>query len=695
MFTLSDLKRRCEWVLWLIALLCLVAGPLAHAEEEFLDPEQAFVFSAKMQSPSQLQVGFQIAPGYYMYHERFEFHIKDDTDKSQAGALIGTPVFPKGEVKYDPTFDKNMEVFHKQVSIDIPFLKQTTAFTLQVVGQGCADAGLCYPPMTYEVALEPAPGGGLSITGGSQGVKKGAAPVSLSNSSSSSASSSSFSSTSDVTRALTGNAGSAGADRASAGVTAQNDVNANANANANDANSASNANSGSGSSDSTPSLFDAGDTTIASWLSEAGVLRILLICFALGVVLSFTPCVLPMLPILLSVIVGDQKARGGVPARGRSFALTLMYVLGTAIVYTLLGIAAASVGSVLAAWIQNPWVLSAFALILIILAIGMFGAFTIQMPVSVQTSLNNKVSRIPGGRYGSALGMGMLSALICGPCVAAPLAGILLFISQTGNLLLGGLALFVLAWGQGASLLILGATSGALMPKAGPWMEGIKYFCGLLLLATALWMLMPVVPLWTQMLGWAFLSMCLAILLGAFRSDAGPAGTTGPLRLMLRALGLLAAAWALLLLIGLATGSRDPLSPLKGITQMNGAPQPAVASVKFERVKSLAELESRIASAGKPVMLDFYADWCISCHEMEKFTFSDSRVAGVMNQMLLLQADVTGNNAQDRELLKRFRLFGPPGIIFFDREGKEMTDNRVVGFQKADLFLEKLQLVQQ
>ncbi len=654
MFTLSDLKRRCEWVLWLIALLCLVVGSLAHAEEEFLDPEQAFVFSAKMQSPSQLQVGFQIAPKYYMYHERFEFHIKDDTDKSQAGTLIGTPVFPKGEVKYDPTFDKNMEVFHKQVSIDIPFLKQTTAFTLQVVGQGCADAGLCYPPMTYEVALEPAPGGGLSITGGSQGVKKGAAPVSLSSSPSSS------SPTSDVTRALTGNAGDAGAGGASA-----------------------------------PSLFDAGDTTIASWLSEAGVLRILLICFALGVVLSFTPCVLPMLPILLSVIVGDQKARGGVPARGRSFALTLMYVLGTAIVYTLLGIAAASVGSVLAAWIQNPWVLSAFALILIILAIGMFGAFTIQMPVSVQTSLNNKVSRIPGGRYGSALGMGMLSALICGPCVAAPLAGILLFISQTGNLLLGGLALFVLAWGQGASLLILGATSGALMPKAGPWMEGIKHFCGLLLLATALWMLMPVIPLWTQMLGWAFLSMCLAILLGAFRSDAGPAGTTGPLRLMLRALGLLAAAWALLLLIGLATGSRDPLSPLKGITQLNGASQPTVASVKFERVKSLAELESRIASAGKPVMLDFYADWCISCHEMEKFTFSDSRVAGVMNQMLLLQADVTGNNAQDRELLKRFRLFGPPGIIFFDRQGKEMTDNRVVGFQKADRFLEKLQLVQQ
>ncbi len=680
---LSDLKRRGTWLMWLVALLLILVAPLAHAEEEFLDPEQAFVFSAQMQSPSQLRIDYRIAPKYYMYHERFEFHVKDDTDESQARALLGTPVFPKGEVKYDPTFDKNMEVFHNQVSIRIPFQKQTTAFTLQVIGQGCADAGLCYPPMTYEVDLEPAPGGGLSITGGSTGVIKGVAPVgavsassgdqvaasrgptsSASSSSPSASQPSSSSSSADLTRTLTGAtdgepSGQGGSTRASAG-----------------------------------SLFDAGDTTIAGWLSEAGVLRILLICFALGVVLSFTPCVLPMLPILLSVIVGDQKARGGVPSRGRGFALTLMYVLGTAIVYTLLGIAAASVGSVLAAWIQNPWVLSAFALVLIILAIGMFGAFNIQVPVSLQTSLNNKVSRLPGGRYGGALGMGMLSALICGPCVAAPLAGILLFISQTGNVVLGGLALFVLAWGQGASLLILGATSGALMPKAGPWMEGIKYFCGLLLLATALWMLMPIIPLWAQMLGWAFLSMCLAVLLGAFRSDADAAGIVGPLRLMLRALGLLAAAWALLLLIGLATGSRDPLSPLKGIAQVDGASQSQVASVKFERVTSLAELESRIATAGKPVMLDFYADWCISCHEMEKFTFTDSRVAGVMNQMLLLQADVTGNNAQDRELLKRFRLFGPPGIIFFDRQGREMENNRVVGFQKADRFLEKLQQAQ-
>ena len=639
------------WLLGLMAMLLLVAGPVVHAEEEFLDPEQAFVFSAQMQAPSELRIDYRIAPKYYMYRERFEFHVKDDAAGTQATALLGTPVFPKGEVKYDPTFDKNMEVFHDQVSIRLPLLKQTEPFTLQVVGQGCADAGLCYPPITYDIALEPAAGGGMSIVGGTRGVKKGAAP----------AGAISTPTDSNSTAGVVG------------GLSVPSDA-------ASDAGS--------------PSLFDAGDTTIAQWLSEAGLARILLICFALGVVLSFTPCVLPMLPILLSVIVGDQKARGGVPSKGRGFALTLMYVLGTAVVYTLLGIAAASVGSVLAAWIQNPWVLSAFSLVLIVLAIGMFGAFTIQMPVSLQTSLNNKVSRLPGGRYGGAFGMGMLSALICGPCVAAPLAGILLFISQTGNLLLGGLALFVLAWGQGASLLILGATSGALMPKAGPWMEAIKYFCGLLLLATALWMMMPVLPLWAQMLGWAFLSMCLAVLLGAFRGDPGPAASAGPWRLMLRALGLLAAAWALLLLVGLATGSRDPLSPLKGIAQANGAAQTSVAKVNFEKVRSLTELESKVAAAGKPVMLDFYADWCISCHEMEKFTFTDSRVASAMDTMLVLQADVTGNNAQDRELLKRFRLFGPPGIIFFDRNGQEMTDNRVVGFQKADRFLEKLQQAQ-
>ena len=648
------------WLLGLMAMLLLLAAPAVHAEEEFLDPEQAFAFSAQMQTPSELRIDYRIAPKYYMYRERFEFHIKDDADKSQAAALLGTPVLPKGEVKYDPTFDKNMEVYHNQVSLRLPLLKQTAPVTVQVVGQGCADAGLCYPPITYDIVLEPAPGGGMSITGGTPGVKKGIAPAGA-------VSTPLADTNASGTDRRADQAGQQASGPASTAVSAE---------------------------PGNASLFDAGDTTIAQWLSEAGLARVLLICFALGVVLSFTPCVLPMLPILLSVIVGDQKARGGVPSKGRGFALTLMYVLGTAIVYTLLGIAAASVGSVLAAWIQNPWVLSAFAVVLIILAIGMFGAFTIQVPVSLQTSLNSKVSRMPGGRYGGAFGMGMLSALICGPCVAAPLAGILLFISQTGNLVLGGLALFVLAWGQGFSLLILGATSGALMPKAGPWMEAIKYFCGLLLLATALWMLMPVLPLWAQMLGWAFLSMCLAVLLGAFRSDTGPVASTGPLRLILRALGLLAAAWALLLLVGLATGSRDPLSPLKGIAQVNGAAQTSVAKVQFERVRSLAELEARIASAGKPVMLDFYADWCISCHEMEKFTFSDSRVASAMNAMLVLQADVTGNNEQDRELLKRFRLFGPPGIIFFDRNGQEMKDNRVVGFQKADKFLEKLQLAQ-
>lgn len=678
MFTSSDLKGRLVWLLGLMAMLLLLAAPAVHAEEEFLDPEQAFAFSAQMQTPSELRIDYRIAPKYYMYRERFEFHIKDDADKSQAAALLGAPVLPKGEVKYDPTFDKNMEVYHNQVSIRLPLLKQTTPLTVQVVGQGCADAGLCYPPITYDIVLEPAPGGGMSITGGTPGVKKGAAPAGAvstplaDNNASGTVQGQPSSNTADVTNTLTGKGDTdPGADQT--------------------AGAAFRAVTASAEPGNT-SLWDAGDTTIAQWLSEAGLARILLICFALGVVLSFTPCVLPMLPILLSVIVGDQKARGGVPSKGRGFALTLMYVLGTAIVYTLLGIAAASVGSVLAAWIQNPWVLSAFAVVLVILAIGMFGAFTIQVPVSLQTSLNSKVSRMPGGRYGGALGMGMLSALICGPCVAAPLAGILLFISQTGNLVLGGLALFVLAWGQGFSLLILGATSGALMPKAGPWMEAIKYFCGLLLLATALWMLMPVLPLWAQMLGWAFLSMSLAVLLGAFRSDTGPVASAGPLRLILRALGLLAAAWALLLLVGLATGSRDPLAPLKGIAQVNGAAQTSVANVQFERVRSLAELDARIAAAGKPVMLDFYADWCISCHEMEKFTFSDSRVASAMNSMLILQADVTGNNDQDRELLKRFRLFGPPGIIFFDRNGQEMKDNRVVGFQKADKFLEKLQL---
>ncbi|MFV9475310.1 protein-disulfide reductase DsbD [Advenella sp. RU8] len=620
---IAPLYKKTLWLLSVFTLLFFAALTPLQAEEEFLDPEKAFVFSAQMQTDNQLSIRFDIAPKYYMYRERFEYHIKDDDEnRTQASQLLGTPVYPSsGQVKYDPTFDKEMEVYYQNVEIQLPLNKSDGPFTLEVIGQGCADAGLCYPPMTYEVGLSPT-ATGYEITSGKGAVLGGPS--------------------------LASTAG-----------------------------------------DNRVSLFDAGDTDIAAWLTDASLIKIILLSFALGVLLSFTPCVLPMLPILLSIVVGDRKAGNATLSRFRGLNLTLMYVLGTSVVYTILGILAASVGAVMASWIQNPWVLGLFAIALVILAIGMFGAFTIQMPASLQSSLNEKVSRMPGGRMGNAFFMGIISALICGPCVAAPLAGVLLFISQTGDLTTGGLALFVLAWGQGTSLLILGTSSGALLPKAGPWMESIKNFCGLLLLATAVWMIMPITPVWFNMLAWAFLSMCLALLLGAFTPFSG---NSGILKLLLKASGLLFALWAALLMLGLATGGQSVLNPLKGLNA--GAGQgPAtrssttpVAATPFIQVKTLAELESTLANAGKPVMLDFYADWCISCKEMELFTFSDPGVRQKLNQMLLLQVDVTKNNEADRELLKRFKLFGPPGIIFFNDKGQELEKIRVVGFQNAERF---------
>ncbi|MCD0502374.1 thioredoxin family protein, partial [Bordetella petrii] len=256
---------------------------------------------------------------------------------------------------------------------------------------------------------------------------------------------------------------------------------------------------------------------------------------------------------------------------------------------------------------------------------------------------------------------------------------------ETRDVVLGGAALFAMAWGMGVPLLVVGASSGALLPKAGAWMDGVKRLFGMLLLATAWWMLIPVLPTWLQMTGWAFLAIVAAVMLRAF--DALPEGAGAP-RMFAKGLGLLLALAGLVWLVGVASGSRDVLQPLSHLVQRAGGPAATAAAepVKFVRVRSNAELDALLARSTQPVMLDFYADWCVSCREMEHFTFSDPDVASRMSQMLLLQADVTENNADDRELLKRFRLFGPPGIMFFEPGGAAIADARVIGFQDAPRF---------
>ena len=407
--------------------------------------------------------------------------------------------------------------------------------------------------------------------------------------------------------------------------------------------------------------------------------------FGAGILLTFTPCVLPMIPILSGIIVGEGRDA----TRTRAFTLSLAYVLGMSVTYTAIGVGAALSGSLLSAALQNPWVLSAFAAVFVLLSLSMFGFYELQLPAALQSRVSNTANR-QGGSL-SAIGlMGALSSLIVGPCVAAPLAGALLYIAQTGNAALGGAALFVMSLGMGAPLLLVGAFSRSLLPKSGPWMEGIKKFFGVVMLATALWLVSPVVPLWLQMLGWALLMVIPAIYLHAL--DPLPPHAHGWQRLG-KGLGVILLLGGAAMLIGVLGGARDPLQPLGFLRAGASTEAPAPT---FERVVSVAALDTRLAqakAAGKPVMLDFYADWCVSCKEMERFTFADPQVASRMKQLVLLQADVTANNAADLALLKRFGLFGPPGIIFFDGGGRELVDLRVVGFQSAEQFLPTLERV--
>jgi thiol:disulfide interchange protein DsbD len=330
-----------------------------------------------------------------------------------------------------------------------------------------------------------------------------------------------------------------------------------------------------------------------------------------GLLLAFTPCVLPMIPILSGIIAGEGRAL----SKSRALSLSAAYVLGMAVAYAAAGVAAAYSGSLLAAALQNAWVLGGFALVFVALALSMFGLYDLQLPGFLHQRLDEVQRRLPGGRVASVAGMGALSAVIVSPCVAAPLAGALLYIAQTRNVALGGAALFTMALGMGMPLLVVGVSEGALLPKSGPWLNRVKQVFGVLLLAVAAWIVSPL-----------FLS--------------------------------------------------------------------ARGDTKFERIGSVAELDAKLARAGKPAMLDFYADWCVSCREMEAFTFSEPRVKAELDKMLLLQVDVTANTDEHKALLKRFSLFGPPGIIFFDAQGREIPGLRVIGYQNAERFLRSLSRAQ-
>ena len=419
------------------------------------------------------------------------------------------------------------------------------------------------------------------------------------------------------------------------------------------------------------------NSRIAQLFRDGNFWLIVSFFFGAGLLLALTPCVFPMIPILSGIIVG----RGRHITHAHAFLLSLAYVLGMAVTYAIVGVAAGYSGSLLSNALQTPWVLGGFAALFVLLALSMFGLYELQLPAALQSRLSDTSNRLHGGHLSGVFAMGALSAIIMGPCVAAPLAGALLYISQTHDAVLGGTALFVLALGMGVPLLLIGTSAGTLLPKAGPWMEGVKKFFGVTMLALAIWIVMPVIPLAAQMLAWASLLIFSAIHLHAL--DPLPPNSKGG-----RRLGKAAGVFALLLgaayLIGALSGARDILRPLGNIVGTTPAATPALP---FERVKGLAALEARITQVpGKVVMLDFYADWCISCKEMERFTFSDPAIQARLKKAVLLQANVTANDADDKALLQRFQLFGPPAILFFDRNGQEQSDLRVIGYQNANQF---------
>ncbi|WP_233864943.1 protein-disulfide reductase DsbD [Paraburkholderia adhaesiva] len=605
---------------FLIAVLSLVAfAPIAHADDDFLPPDQAFTFSASEQ-PGAIDVHFKIADGYYMYRERFAFATRNGS------ATLGTPDIPAGHVKFDQTFQKNVETYRGQVTIRVPVKSASGPFDLAVTSQGCADAGICYPPATHVFHVS-----GAALQSATQGAVAGAAQTAA---------------FSPVPAAP---------------------------------------------ADSEPWYERATSADYAqSLLQGGGFFAVVGLFFVAGVVLSLLPCSYPMIPILSAIIIGE----GARVTRARGFALSFTYVIGMALVYTVLGVAAALVGQSLGGWLQNPWVLGVFALLLTVFALALIAGYDIALPQRWQDGASRASQGRSGGKFAAVAVMGALSALVVGACMTAPLFAVLAFIAHTGNAALGGAALFAMGIGLGVPLMIIGLGAGTLLPRAGVWMDGVKVFFGVVLLAAALWIVWPVLGAIPQMLLAALWLLLAAAALGLFTPNAGAPNVW---RRLGRGVGAAFAIWAATLLVGLAAGSTDPLRPLGVLAARVGstsatatvaANTPVASDLTFTRVASPAQLDAVLGTAGKPSMLDFYADWCVSCKEMEKFTFSDPRVQARLRQLHLMRADVTANNTDDQALLKRFGLFGPPGIIFFDDRGHEVL--RVVGYENADRFLARL-----
>ena len=602
-----------------IVVLILLCGPSALAagtasSNDFLSVGEAFTYDVSVNADDTLTVSWTIADGYYLYRHQFDFAGKP--------APVAAVEMPDGQPIEDEFFGKS-EVYHDSVAVRVD---PGNAETVELTWQGCAEAGLCYPPQRATLDLAD-----YNLGGGT------AAPVDSNDEGAGTT----------TTQAKAGKSDALGEDQ-----------------------------------------------SLAAQLSDSNTAWVLLVFFGLGLLLVFTPCVLPMVPILTSLIVGSG-------ARGRrGLTLSLAYVLPMALTYALLGVAAALAGANLQAALQTPWVLGAFALVFVALALAMFGVYELQLPAALRNRLDRASSAQRGGSLGGAAVMGALSALIVGPCMTAPLAGALLFIAESGDVLIGGSALFALGLGMGAPLVLAGSLGARFLPRPGPWMNGVKAVFGFVLLGMALWFVARVTPApWMLGLWGAWL---LAIGTTLYQVALRAAQATLPLAMIARVAGLLIGLWGALLVIGAAGGASDPMRPLAfagapaNTTDAGGeaGAQTDDFMARFEPVSDLDALDAQVAKAGENgrwTVVDFYADWCISCKVIESEVFGDARVQAALDDVQLLRPDVTDNDAADRALMGHYGVVGPPTLLLIGPDGEEARSARIVGELDAEAFLDHLE----
>lgn len=570
--------------------------PTASAE---LPVDQAFTMNARFDKPNELTVGWQIAPGYYLYRDKLTFTATGRID-------LGAATLPKGTPHSDDSFG-DVEIFRDYIEAKVPFARASPdELEVEITAgfQGCKDASICYPPGEQRMALL-------------------------------------LPAASDFASAATPAAGELVSEQDQWAARIVN----------------------------------------GSWPELLGWF------FLGGLLLSFTPCVLPMVPILSSIIAGQ-----GTVSTGRGFALSVSYVLGMAFTYTVLGMLSALAGKNLQAGLQEPWILTAFAGVFVVLALGLFGAFQFQMPTAVQTRLSNLANQQKAGTFAGTAIIGALTSLILTTCVAPVLIGALVVIGQTGDVARGGGALFAMSIGMGAPLLAFGASAGYLLPKAGPWMNTIKAGFGVMMIGVAIYLLGRFLPPTPTLFLWALLVFFTGVFVGAF--DPLPANPS-IVRRFAKGLGALVCLYGALLFVGAMLGGGNVLEPIPraALAPSGGGTVAATSApeLPFRQIETVAALDAALMearTAGQPVMLDFTAEWCISCKEMEEYTFPDPAVVGALKPFLLLRADVTDNNDDDQALLQRFRSFGPPTIAFFDRSGFERANYKLVGFVPAEKFRE-------